>query len=398
MSTAATIRTELRDLYLAESALIQQAFSATGDGSAAIAQRTDLVEKVLSRLWNELICQGVVDPKNFALVALGGFGRRALFPHSDVDILFLHADRTSEDALREPIRTFCQELWDLRVKLGPTTRTLAECEQFDPQNVEFTISLLDSRHVVGDRELFERLHEKVLPKFFLREANYIVQQLAEATRSRHAKYGNTVFHLEPNVKEAPGGLRDYNVSCWMAMLSTLDKERAWPASGSSESSHDKLMPALQFLTSVRAFLHYRQGRDDNMLTWESQDEAAARNIGVAKSERLDAAAWMRIYFRHARAVHYECLRLLESVPAARSSLYRHYQNWRSRLSNADFSVVDGLIYLHQPSTVSNPEVLFRIFSFVAHHGLKPAISTESRIRNVLPALIESPPRGPQSWR
>src|SRR5579863_3254184 len=151
MSTAATLRTELRDLYLTESARIQQEFAAGGNGSAAIAQRTELVEKILLRLWDELISPGTA-AKNFALVALGGFGRRALFPHSDVDILFLHADRSTEDGLRDPVRTFCQELWDLRMKLGPATRTLAECDQFDSQNVEFTISLLDSRYVAGDRE------------------------------------------------------------------------------------------------------------------------------------------------------------------------------------------------------------------------------------------------------
>ena len=80
------------------------------------------MEKILLRLWDELISPGT-EAKNFALVALGGFGRRSLFPHSDVDILFLHADRGTEDALRDPVRTFCQELWDLRMKLGPTTRT-----------------------------------------------------------------------------------------------------------------------------------------------------------------------------------------------------------------------------------------------------------------------------------
>src|SRR6266496_1841892 len=251
MSTAATIRTELRDLYLVESNRIQQAFATSGDGSAAIAQRTELVETILLRLWSQLISGGRDDPKDFALVALGGFGRRALFPHSDIDILFLHADRTTENTFREPIRTFCQELWDLRMKLGPTTRTLAECEQFDVQNVEFTISLLDSRPVAGDRELFDRLHEKVLPKFFLREGNYIIQQLAEVTRSRHAKYGNTVFHLEPNVKEAPGGIRDHNVALWMTLLSGLDQERKWPSveSVQPDSRHDKLAPALQFLVT-----------------------------------------------------------------------------------------------------------------------------------------------------
>src|SRR6266704_2668423 len=400
MSTAATLRTELRELYSNESARIQREFAAHGIGSIAIAQRTKLVEKVLLRLWNEIICPGGQQSKNIALVALGGFGRRSLFPHSDVDILFLHADRTTEDGLRDPIRTFCQELWDLRLKLGPTTRTLAECEAFDAQNVEFTISLLDCRPVAGDPELFLRLHDKLLPKFFLREGNYVIQQLAEVTRSRHAKYGNTVFHLEPNVKEAPGGLRDYNVTCWMALLAALDQERRWPATESllSESAQAKLLPAVEFLASVRAFLHYRQGRDDNMLAWESQDEAATRQIGAKDSPRLDAASWMRIYFRHARAVHYECLRVLESIPAARSSLYRHYQNWRSRLSNADFSVVDGLIHLQQPSAVRDPELLFRIFSFAAHHGLKPAMSTEGRILQVLPALIEAPTSGPLSWR
>src|SRR5215469_16908586 len=162
MSTAATLRTELRDLYLGESARIQRAFVSTGDGLSAIVERTELVERILLRLWGELASPGAVGAKNFALIALGGFGRRALFPHSDVDILFLHADRSSEDALREPIRAFCQELWDLRMKLGPTTRTLAECDQFDQQNVEFTISLLDCRYLAGDRDLFVRLHDKVL--------------------------------------------------------------------------------------------------------------------------------------------------------------------------------------------------------------------------------------------
>src|ERR1041385_1588407 len=228
MSTAATTRTELRDLYVSESARIQDGFFKVSNGSQVIAQRTELVEKILQRLWNEIICSEGREPKGFSLVALGGFGRRALFPHSDVDILFLHADRNTEDNLRDPVRTFCQELWDLRMKLGPTTRTLAECEQFDPQNVEFTISLLDCRHVAGDRELSCRLRDELLPRFFVREGSFIIQELAEVTRSRHSKYGNTVFHLEPNVKEAPGGLRDYNVASWMALLSALDKERKWP--------------------------------------------------------------------------------------------------------------------------------------------------------------------------
>src|SRR5215467_11048699 len=398
MTTAAILRTELRNLYSVESKRIQQSFASNGNGSAMIAERTALVERVLLRLWNEIISPGA-NARNFALVALAGFGRRALFPHSDVDILFLLGDRSREDALRDAIRTFCQELWDLRMKLGPTTRTLAECDHFDQQNVEFTISLLDCRYLAGDRDLFARLHDKVLPKFFVREGNYIIQQLTEVTRSRHAKYGSTVFHLEPNIKEAPGGLRDFNVACWMSLLSAIDKERTWPSQELlPESTRKSFGSALEFLCSVRAFLHYRQGRDDNMLAWESQDEAAAKHIGMNGSGSVDAASWMRVYFRHARAVHYECLRLLESVPAARSSLYRHFQTFRSRLSNADFSVVDSAVYLHQPSAIQDRDLLFRIFSFAAHHGLKLAMSTETRIQQIRPSVEQMPPDGPPSWK
>ena len=123
--------------------------------------------------------------------------------------------------------------------------------------------------------------------------------------SRHGKYGDTVFHLEPNVKETPGGLRDYNVACWLALISAMDKLRDWPDLDSllSPQVRKQFEPALDFLMAVRCFLHFRHGRDDNMLTWEAQDEAAAARIGAPDGGPLSAADWMRVYFSHARAIH-----------------------------------------------------------------------------------------------
>jgi [protein-PII] uridylyltransferase len=400
MSTASSISSELRDLYSEQSTRIQQEFNATGDGKTAVAQRTALVEDIALRLWKEFVAPEESEPADFALVAIGGFGRGWLFPHSDIDVLFLHADQASEQRYKDRVRQFSQELWDLRMKLSPATRTLAECENFDSGNVEFTISLLDCRYLAGDRELFAKLHDKLIPKLILQENQAIVQRLAEVTRARHAKYGNTVFHLEPNVKESPGGLRDYNVACWLALISSMDKLRDWPDPKSllPVSVRKQFEPALEFLMSVRCFLHYRQGRDDNMLLWEMQDEAAARRIGVSEVDVITAADWMRIYFGHARAVHRASMQLLEEIPAARSSLYKHFQNWRSRVSNADFSVVDGLIFLQQPSALQDPELLLRMFDFMAHHGLKLSTTTEYRIEQVLPALAATPPKGAELWR
>jgi [protein-PII] uridylyltransferase len=400
MNATPSLTNGLRDLYATESARIQGEFSASRDGRAALVQRTALVESIVLRLWKEIIAPEEAEVQNLSLVALGGFGRGWLFPYSDIDLLFLYSDHNIEQAYKDKVRRFSQEIWDLRMKLSPATRVLAECDHFDPGNVEFTISLFDCRHLAGDQQLFRQLHDKLVPKLVMRESQALVLRLAELTRDRHGKYGGTVFHLEPNVKETPGGLRDYNVACWLALISSMDKLRGWPDASSllSEPVRRQFEPALDFLMSVRCFLHFRHGRDDNMLTWEAQDDAAARKIGTPDSTVVSAADWMRVYFGHARAIHRTSVRLLEEIPAARSSLYRQFQNWRSRLSNADFSVVDGLIFLQQPSALQDPDLLLRLFDFMAHHGLKLSTATEHRIEQVLPSLAAAPPEDAAVWR
>lgn len=395
---ASSLIGELRTSLSEESARIQRDFQLTGDGRAAVSARTRLVEEILARLWRDIVSTDESKPTNFCLIATAGFGRGWLFPYSDIDILFLFGDREAEQAFKDRVRSFSQELWDLRLKLSPASRTVAECERFDPNNTEFTISLLDCRYLAGDRDLFRRLHDKVIPKLVMKESKAMLQGLAEVTRERHTKHGMTLYHLEPNIKEAPGGLRDCNVANWLALISAMDKLRDWPDASSLRAPVRKqLEAALEFLMSARCFLHFRQGRDDNMLSWEAQDEAAARRIGVPEAESLSAADWMRIYFGHARSVQRTVSQLLQEIPEAWSALYRQVQSWRSRLTTADFSVVDGLIFLQQPSALQDPEVLLRLFHFMAHHGLRLGATTEYRIEQALPALAATPPRGAELW-
>jgi [protein-PII] uridylyltransferase len=398
MMAASSLIGELRGSINDESARIQRDFEASGDGRACVAQRTRLAEDILARLWGDIISADHSKAANFALIATGGFGRGWLFPYSDIDLLFLFADREAEQAFRDPVRRFSQELWDLRLKLSPATRTLAECDRYDPNNTEFTISLLDCRYLLGDRDLFRRLHDKLIPKLVMRESKALLQGLAEVTRERYGKYGMTLYHLEPNLKEAPGGLRDCNVANWLALISAMDKLHDWPDASSLRAPvRRQLEAALDFLMSARCFLHFRHGRDDNSLSWEAQDDAAARKIGASEAEELSAADWMRIYFSHARAVQRTVTQLLEEIPEAWSAVYRQVQSWRSRLTTADFSVVDGLIFLQQPSALQDPEVLLRLFHFMAHHGLKLSATTEYRIEQALPALAATPPRGAELW-
>jgi [protein-PII] uridylyltransferase len=398
ISTPGSLSGELRGFYTRESATIHQALAEGGEGRAAVAQRAALLDRILLGLWEKWLAQPAGEHP-CALVAIGGYGRRCLFPFSDVDLLFLYPERSGEDKLKDPIRNFSQQLWDLGIKLAPQSRSLSECDRFDPNNVEFTISLLDARFLAGSEGVFARLHDVLIPKVLMRESQALVQRLAEVTRNRHAKYGNTVFHLEPNVKDGPGGLRDFNVAQWIALISAVDRLRDWPQENNllPVSMRRQVEAARDFLTSVRCFLHLRHGRDDNLLSWAAQDEAAIQKTGAPDSGVATAADWMRVYFSHARAVHRICTQLLDEVMASWSSLYRQFQSWRSRISNADFSVVHGLIFLQQPASLRDPEMLLNLFHFMAHHGLKLSTTTEQKIEQVLPSLAATPPRGASLW-
>lgn len=390
---------ELRDLYTEESARLREDFFRTGNGRRAVHGRTTLVESIALHLWKELISPEAEGPRNFALVALGGFGRRWLFPFSDIDILFLHAGGNAEPDLKDRIRAFSQEMWDLRLKLSPATRTLAECEKFDPGNVEFAISLLDCRYLAGDRELFTRLHDQLIPKLVSKESRPIIQKLTELTHSRYNKFGNTVFHLEPNVKDGPGGLRDHSLAHWLALIAAMEERSGWPDEKTLLPSwlRQEFDSALDFLMSVRCFLHFRHGRDDNALAWAAQDETAAAKVGVSQAESLTAAEWMRIYFSHARLIHRVAAQLLDEFPAARPSLYRQFQNLRSRLSNAEFAVVDGRIFLQRQEALQDVEMPLRMFRFMARHGLSLSSATEHQVEEILPALAAAPPKGADLW-
>ena len=270
----------LRAYYRQEFERLRADFEASGSGTAAVRDRTAIVDKLASQLWD----QHLSTSSGYALVALGGFGRRALFPYSDVDLLFLTENESFRGRMKEPVRSICQEMWDIGLRVSPTTRTLDDCARFDQDNVEFTISLLDCRFLVGDAALFERLRGKILPQLVSRESDVLVQRLAEVTNTRHLRFGNTIFHLEPNLKDGPGGLRDTHVTQWLAAIASLDSGRKWPeALGLHENSDDnELMQAMEFLAASRCYLHYRSKRDENVISWEAQDEMAARGIATRR--------------------------------------------------------------------------------------------------------------------
>src|SRR5579875_166342 len=299
MNAPVTPLPQLSNLYQKESADLRQTFERTGDGAAAIRRRAAIVDNIVNKIWTSLTSEK--ERTNIAIVATGGYGRRELFPHSDVDVLYLCASEAAERDAHQTLRSITQSLWDAGLRASPATRTLKECDKVNPDNLEFTISLLDRRFLTGDLGLYRRLENDVLPTLALREWDIIVQNLTEIARARHARFGNTIFHLEPNIKECPGGLRDYHLAQWLAILNSLRQNKAWPKllGNNLYGTHNEREYAFDFLAAVRCFLHYRHKRDNNVLDWHSQDEAASLSIGLETRGSADPAYWMRTYYRQA---------------------------------------------------------------------------------------------------
>ncbi|MFB3922386.1 MAG: [protein-PII] uridylyltransferase [Terriglobia bacterium] len=390
----------LAELHASGVARIRANFEAAGDGRAAARARADLVDEIIIQLYQELISPERDGPKDFCLVAVGGYGRRELFPHSDLDLVFLSTNPQGRHARREAIATLARTLWDLRMRVGHSARTLNECSQLHRDNLEFNIALLDCRLIAGDGWLFNRLRDDAIPHLVGRDRDDLVRDLAEMTRQRHAKHGNTVFHLEPNLKEAPGGLRDYHVAGWLSMIAELEKggrlsspEERWP-----DAVREVAEPAFAFLSAARCFLHWRQERDDNLLTYEFQDQAAALGIGHEHGTEVTPADWMRTYFRHARAIDQLTTRALDETAPSRSSLYGLFQDWRSRLSNADFAVVRGRIFPRQPTIHNDPALVMSLFEMVARHGIELSREAERWVEESVRNLGSEGMCFPGLWR
>jgi [protein-PII] uridylyltransferase len=387
----------LRSRYQDDSALLRQTFERTGDGSAAIRRRAQMVGNLLRQLWDDIAAGA--DQSEIALVATGGFGRRELFPCSDIDVLFLCLSEKVEPAWSDRIRACTQAMWDIGLRASPVTRTLKECERVHPDNLEFTVSLLDRRFLTGSRNLYTKLERDLLPSVILREWDTVVQNLAEMARARHARYGNTIFHVEPNVKECPGGLRDYHLAQWLTLLNAINTEKKWPPPAADDfyGTHDEPESAYDFLSAVRCFLHYRSGHDDNTLDWHAQDEAAALSIGLETRGTSDPAYWMRTWYRQARTVYRRASLLIDAVPPPRRSFYKQFRRKRAPVPGTDFFLENGRLDLAEGVAVNDADSILQIFGLMAKHGYRLSFVAEDRISDALPVLAVQMPEGPFLW-
>ncbi len=379
---------------------IREEFEAGAGAKLTLRALCELADRNIGRVFGELLRVNNGDTQGLCLLALGGYGRQLLFPYSDLDILFLFGNEKAEASFRPLIGEFSRQLWDLGFRVSSAGRTIEECKRIEEDNAEFHLALLDRRFLAGDNELFEKLTSKVLPGSEKQARPFLLAQLQKLTKDRLSRYGNTIFHLEPNVKESPGGLRDYQATVWLQQINGEKEGRP------TLSAEDNLVAkAVDFMSEIRCFLHYSNLRNDNTLTYELQAAAAARSLGLGAGKEIKkraeieignesksehgAAEWMRMYFRQARTLNRRLLRHMEHRAPVSALSLRERLFSGTRISKAEvsstkpFVVRDGLLELVSPGALSDRVVAFSLFHNAATSGVPPSRESERTLAYIL---------------
>ncbi|HLG57258.1 MAG TPA: HD domain-containing protein [Vicinamibacterales bacterium] len=257
-------------------------------GRAALERYSDRVDAMLRQLFADI---GAPESR-VAVLALGGYGRRHLCLQSDIDLLVLFGGHIGPDE-EQFLRAFLHPLWDLGIVVGHQVREIDDFNRMETDNPEFLLALLDARPVAGARQLFDRFGAL----FHIAATHeYILKSLLELVGQRHAAFNDTLYQLEPDVKEAPGALRDLTATRTIAMLTDPLLLRRGPADPA------RFDQAEDFLLRVRSTLHLDAGRNQNVLSHDMQ-ERTADLLGYPGAEpRQRVERLMSDYFRHARIV------------------------------------------------------------------------------------------------
>jgi [protein-PII] uridylyltransferase len=314
-----------------------------------LAQHVDLtLQELLS---------GLPMPEGLALVAVGGYGRGELFPHSDIDVLVLLPQAASTDGVGD----FITACWDTGLEIGSSVRTVEECVAEAQRDVTVQTALLESRLVAGKRRLFERFRAATAavldPRAFLRAKTLEMQQ-------RHVKYESTPYSLEPNCKESPGGLRDLQVLVWVARGAGFGKTWRELAAGGLLTAFEvgQLQRHEGTLKLIRARLHAVAGRREDRLVFDLQT-AVADSFGLTTGRgQRSSEALMHRYYWAAKAVtqlnQILLLNMEERIAGSEASPMRPL--------NADFLDRGGMLevaqddlYLRRPHAILETFLVFQ---------------------------------------
>lgn len=328
-----------------------------------------------------------------SLIAVGGYGRKELFPYSDIDILVLHSEHKEADPISNDvtkrIEKFISLCWDLGLEIGSSVRTVEECLEESKKDITVRTSLLESRFLTGNKNLYKKFVKEfeahMDPRSFFQEKLFELKQ-------RHHKYNDTPYSLEPNCKESPGGLRDIQVILWTTKAAKFGGsfDDLYKKQLLTKREAQELKRNLKFIQTLRAGLHLVANRRQDNLVFDFQNQLAALFGIETTAEKRAGEQLMRKYYWAAKAVTQLNEILIQNIQA----LLFPIAGSQARDISENFLECQGLIDIKDPNLFEkNPELILETFLlFCKTPGIR-GLSTQ-----VLRSLYNARQQMDSRWR
>ncbi|BAU76224.1 [protein-PII] uridylyltransferase [Metapseudomonas furukawaii] len=342
--------------------VLDDRFSGGRDIRRLVEDRAWFVDQILRAAWERFDWSEDAD---IALLAVGGYGRGELHPYSDIDLLIL-LDSADHEVFREPIEGFLTLLWDIGLEVGQSVRSVEECAEEARADLTVITNLMESRTIAGPEHLRQRMLEVTSPDRMWPSKHFFLAKHQEQ-KARHAKYNDTEYNLEPNVKGSPGGLRDIQTILWVArrQFGSLNLHGLVQQGFLVESECSVLASSQEFLWKVRYALHMLAGRAEDRLLFDHQRKIATL-LGFEDGDgKLGIERFMQKYYRVVMGVS----ELSDLVTQHfEEVILRAGESGQAQPLNSRFQLRDGYIEVTHPNVFKRtPFALLEVFVLMAQH-------------------------------
>ncbi len=335
---------------------LKEVFS-DNDVNDLLIARAVFVDAILTKLW----CQHHLDEFQISLVAVGGYGRGELHPYSDVDILLLTQDDIDVE-LKERISSFITQLWDIKLDIGHSVRSIKECLKQAVKDVTVATNLMEMRQVAGSEALIQQLLPLLNRDIFWTSEKFFIAKRKEQ-EIRHQQYHGAAYALEPNIKASPGGLRDIQTIAWVAkrhfLADSLEELVAHHYLYSNELF--ELIETQDYLWRMRFALHFVAKRSENRLLFDYQADVA-KMMGFGDDGKVPVERMMKRYFRIIARVGELNSILLQRF---KQEIIQDQEQINSITINQDFELVDKLINTSNDRIFMRPVKIIEMFLIIA---------------------------------
>ncbi len=308
---------DYKTLMASEMAEIKQLHDAGAGGLEVARYRSELLDSLIDSIFNQCLAESELNAESntIGILAVGGYGRGHLNPSSDIDLLFLlsQSAKSLSQAESDFIQSILYILWDLGLKLGHSTRSVAECIAEGKENQQSKTAMIDARFITGSSTYLQQFSNKFEKSCINKNTDDFFDLRINDIKSRHKKYSKTVFLQEPHVKESCGGLRDFQNVLWIGRVKKGFKTIQEFNEGKilTKIACKEMASAYDFIHRVRNELHFQAGSGTDILTLRLQGIVATNFNYPEESILRRCESFMRDYYRHTRALYRYTLSLLE---------------------------------------------------------------------------------------